>query len=369
MQPPEILQPRVIARTVLTVLAVLAAVYVVYLLRKPIGYVVVATFIAITLSGPVNVLSRHMRRGAAIALTYVGVLMVPVLLALIVVPPMVREGTNLAEKAPEYANDVQEYVEKNKRLRELNDEYDITGKLEEEAAKLPGKVGDAAGTLGDIGVGLVNSAFALVNILILSVFLVASGRGWIDRFVEWRRPKDAARIKLVFDRIGRTFGNYIGGALLQATIAAVIAYIVMKILGVPFAAPLAVATFFFDLIPLVGATIGAVLVALVTLFTDFPTATIIWVIFAIIYQQVENTVIQPQIQKRAVNVHPFIVLVAVLFGSTLLGVLGALVAIPIAASVQIAIREWWTFRHDQTIQQIVEPAGPVDPPPPIEPAT
>ena len=84
------------------------------------------------------------------------------------------------------------------------------------------------------------------------------------------------------------------------------------------------------------------------MFADFPTATIVWAIYSIIYQQVENTLIQPQIQKRAVNVHPFIVLVAVLFGSTLLGVLGALVAIPIAASVQIAIREWWDYRHDQT---------------------
>ena len=69
-------------------------------------------------------------------------------------------------------------------------------------------------------------------------------------------------------------------------------------------------------------------------------------IFSIVYQQLENTLIQPQIQKRAVNVHPFIVLVAVLFGATLLGVLGALVAIPIAASVQIGVREWWTYRHD-----------------------
>ena len=83
------------------------------------------------------------------------------------------------------------------------------------------------------------------------------------------------------------------------------------------------------------------IVGIVTVFADFPTATIVWAIYSIIYQQVENTLIQPQIQKRAVNVHPFIVLVAVLFGSTLLGVLGALVAIPVAASVQIAIREWW----------------------------
>ena len=86
------------------------------------------------------------------------------------------------------------------------------------------------------------------------------------------------------------------------------------------------------------------------MFGDFPTATIVWAIYSIIYQQIENTLIQPQIQKRAVNVHPFIVLVAVLFGSTLLGVLGALVAIPVAASVQIAIREWWAYRHDQAMQ-------------------
>ena len=118
----------------------------------------------------------------------------------------------------------------------------------------------------------------------------------------------------------------------------------------PFAAALAIVIFFADLVPLVGATIGALLVGVVTLFADFPTATIVWAIYSIVYQQLENTLIQPQIQKRAVNVHPFIVLVAVLFGSTLLGVLGALVAIPVAASVQIAIREWWDYRHDQRMQ-------------------
>jgi predicted PurR-regulated permease PerM len=141
---------------------------------------------------------------------------------------------------------------------------------------------------------------------------------------------------------------------------------VLIFLCVRFAAALAIVIFFSDLGPLVGATIGAILVGLVTVFVDFPTATIVWVIYSIIYQQLENTLIQPQIQKRAVNVHPFIVLVAVLFGSTLLGVIGALVAIPIAASVQIAIREWWDYRHDQTVNDLIAPAGPTpaDTPPP-----
>src|SRR5205823_6099994 len=132
----------------------------------------------------------------------------------------------------------------------------------------------------------------------------------------------------------------VAGALAQATLAGVLSYIVLKILGVPFAAPLSLLIFFLDLIPLIGATIGAVIVGVVTLFNDFPTATIIWTVFSIVYQQVENNVVQPQIQRRAVDVHPFLVIVAVLCGAQLLGVLGALVAVPVAASLQIIVREY-----------------------------
>ena len=103
----------------------------------------------------------------------------------------------------------------------------------------------------------------------------------------------------------------------------------------------------FSLVPLVGATIAAVIIGIVTLLSgDFPTDTILWTIWAIVYQQIENNLIQPQVQKRTVKVNGFIVLVSVLFGASLLGVLGALVAIPIAASIQIMIREWWQYRQE-----------------------
>jgi predicted PurR-regulated permease PerM len=156
----------------------------------------------------------------------------------------------------------------------------------------------------------------------------------------------------------------VAGALFQATIAGVTAYIVLSILGVPFAAPLALIIFFLDLIPLVGATIGAVLVGLVTLFEDFPTATIIWVIYSILYQQLENNLIQPQIQRRAVEINPFLVIVSVLFGSALLGILGALVAVPVAASIQIAAREYMDYRG---IEPRAEPEDEPPSPPPEAP--
>src|ERR671918_622433 len=322
---------RLILRTVLIVVAVALALYVIYLLRKPLSWLVIAAFIAVAVSGPVNILSRHMKRGFAIALVYLTLILIPIGIGALLVPSFVGQAEDLAGNAPEYAQDVTDFV---------NEDDDITSKLEEEAGKLPEKIPDAAGTLQDIGVGFVNSVFAGLTIFILSIFMVAGGRRWVERFLETREPDQKQRIERALDHIGAAVGNYVGGALLQATIAGVTSFIVLTILDVPFAAPLALLVFFFDLIPLVGATLAAVLVAIVTLFVNFPVALIVWVIYAIAYQQVENYVIQPQIQKRAVAVEPFVVLVAVLFGATLFGIIGALLAIPAAASIQIAIREW-----------------------------
>jgi predicted PurR-regulated permease PerM len=340
------LSTRTIVRAVVLAVAVLLGLYVIYVLRRPITWIVVAIFIAVTLSGPVNVLARRMKRGLALAIVYVGVILVPFGLGAIVVPPLVRQGNQLVQDVPRYARDLSNFVNRNRRLRQLEANYNITERLQSSANRLSGKIGTAAGTLRDVGIGLVNSIFALVTILILSIFLVKDGRRWVNRAVARQAPDRAARLTRTVDRIAQAIGNYVGGALAQATVAGITTFIVLKILGVPFAAPLAVLTFFFDLIPLVGATIGAVLVGIVTLFNDFPTATIVWTIWAIVYQQIENTVIQPQIQRRAVDVHPFAVLVSVLFGSTLFGILGALLAIPVAASLQIVLREYGALRRE-----------------------
>jgi len=357
-----------ILRATLIIVAVVLLLYVVWLLRKPLGWVFIAGFLAIALTGPVNLLNRFMPRKLAIAATYLGVIAIPFLLAAIVVPPIVTEATDLAEHAPQYAQDVQNWVNDNDRLRELEEDYGVVTKLREEAQKLPARIGDAANALGDLGVGLVNSIFALVTILILSIFLVASGPGWVRRLIELQPPEHRARLERAFNRVGRAVAAYVAGAMVQATIAGITTFIVLSILGVPFAAPLAVLTALLDLVPLVGATIAAIVVGFVTVFEDFPTITIIWVVWAIVYQQIENSVIQPQIQKRAVDVHAFVVLVAVLFGSTLFGIVGALMAIPIAATIQITVRELWAYRRE--MQERTEQGPPIlEPPPGREPPT
>jgi predicted PurR-regulated permease PerM len=358
--------PDIPARTVLRVVTIVVvaalALYLVYLLRRPIGWVLTAAFIAIALSGPVNRLERRMRRGFAITLVYLGLILVPVGLTALVVPPLVTQGTNLASDLPNYANDVQSFVNKNERLRKLDQKYDITGSLNKQAATLPGRVGDAAKVLGDIGLGLVNSIFALLNILILSIFILAGGRGWIDAALRLRPEAERTRMRRVLDDTASAVGGYVQGALTIALIAGIQSFVVMELLGVPFAAPLAVLAGLASLIPLIGATAAAIVIGLVTLFNDFPTDTIIWAVWAIVYQQIENNIIQPQVQRRTVRVQPFIVLVAVLFGSTLLGILGAIVAIPLAASIQILVKEWWDWRQENRLAAIVDPDTPTSGP-------
>jgi predicted PurR-regulated permease PerM len=349
---------RTILRAVLIVVAVALALYVTYELRRPITWLVIAGFIAIAMSGPVNLLTRVTgRRGLATALAYLALVLVPIGLGSLLVPSLVNQVEELADNVPRYADDVTQFVQENQTLSDLNEKYDFTGELESAADDLPSRLGDAAGVLQDIGVGVINSIFAAVTILILSIFMVSSGPRWVHQFVRSQPAGRAERTERGLRSIANAIGNYVGGALVQATIAGVGAFLVLELLGAPFAAPLALLVALFDLIPVVGATIAAVLVAIVMIFVNFPAGLIIWVIYALAYQQIENYVIQPQIQKRAVQVEPFVVLVAVLFGSTLFGVLGAVLAIPAAASLQIAWREYRDYRLEMLARPIDGPGA------------
>jgi predicted PurR-regulated permease PerM len=182
------------------------------------------------------------------------------------------------------------------------------------------------------------------------------------------RARAGPRYRAIAEDIYRSTAGYVAGALGLALIAGTTSYIVMVILGVPFAVPLAVLFAFLDLIPLVGATIGGVAIALVTVFNDFPTDTIVWLIVFILYQQVENNVLQPIVYRRTVNVAPLLVIVSILIGASLLGVLGALVAIPVAAAIQIIVKDLFSLDADEAASpggpepHAVPPVGPEPPP-------
>jgi predicted PurR-regulated permease PerM len=338
---------RGIVRVVATVVASAIALYLIYLLRTPIGWLCVATFVAVSVAAPVGLLERHMPRGAAIAIVYLTLILIPIGIGVILIPPAVTAGSDLVNDTPGYVQDLNDTVQNNDTLRGLNEDYDLVGKLEDVANNAAGSLDDVASTLADIGAGLISSLFALFTIIVMSIFLVSRGHVWIRALLETRRPEEAEAIDKALGRMAIAVSSYVGGALAQATIAGIVAFIVLTILGVPAPLALAVIIAILDLIPLIGATIGAFLVAIVTLFNDFPTDTIIWVVFAIAYQQFENYVVQPRIQSRAVALDPFVIVVAAIFGGTLLGIVGALLAIPVAAAGQIGVREFMLYRRGE----------------------
>ncbi len=336
---------RSILRVVVTVVASALALYLVYLLRTPLFYLALAIFIAAIVSAPVNRLSQHMPRGLAILLIYLGLVLVPIAIGAILIPPAVRAASNLVTEFPGYVDDLNQFVEDNEQLRNLNQDYDLTQELKQVAENAASNFDDTAAALADVGAGLVGSLFGLIATLVLSIFLVAHGNVWFEAALRQRPPDQAEAIRRAGDRMASAISSYVGGALAQATIAGVVAFIVLSILGVPSPLALALVVGLLDLIPLIGATIGALIVGLITVFTDFPTVTIIWLVFTVAYQQLENYVIQPRIQSKAVQLDPFIIVIAALFGAALLGVIGALVAIPTAAALQIATREIVAYRR------------------------
>ena len=343
--PHQVPTVRAILRVVVTVVLSVLALYLVYLLREPLSWMVIAMFVAVAASGPVNLLARRLPRGAAIAIVYLGIVLAPVVIGAILIPPAVEQGVKLAKNLPAYVDDLNETINDNEDLQRLNEKYDLTKKLDDAADNLISELGNAPSALADIGAGVVSSIFALVTILVMSMFMVSRGRRWRDAALANRPPHQAERIRRATDHIAQAVASYVGGALAQAAIAGVAAFLMLVILGVGSPLPLAVIIALLDLIPLVGATLGAIIVGVVTLFTDFPTTTIIWAIFAIVYQQFENYVVQPRIQSRAVQLDPFIVVIAAIFGGTLLGIVGALLAIPSAAAIQIAVREYMEYRR------------------------
>jgi predicted PurR-regulated permease PerM len=351
---------RVVAIVVLSVLAL----YLLYMLRRPITWIVLAAFLAVCASGPINAFARRLPRGAAIGLVFAGIVLAPLIMGLILVPPVVKQGVKLVNDLPGYVSQLQQTFQDNAQLRDLDEQYDITGKLQNVAEDLIRNFGHAASALVDIGAGVVSSLFAVFTILVMSIFLVSRGPVWVEQAVATRPPHQAEVLRRALQRISLAIGAYVGGALVQALVAGVVAFIVLSILGVPSPLALSLVVAALDVIPLVGATLGGVIVGVVTLFADFPIDTIVWVIFALAYQQFENYVVQPRIQGRAVDLDPFVIVVAALFGGTLMGVLGALLAIPSAAAIQIALRESLAYRRRYSPRGVEgEPPGVVADPP------
>ncbi len=333
---------RAIARVVLVTAAIVAGLYLLYRLRNVIGLVLIAIFFALAIAPVVNRLEQQrLPRWLAILVVYLSIGAAIFGIGLLVVPPMVDGINDLSEDLPTYVDDLRE----NETFREYDDEYGITDNLTEQAEELPSKLGDAAGTLRDVTVGVFSRFVQLFSILVITFFLLMDGRRMLEFGYRQLPARREARARAIAGDISEAISGYVFGAFLIATLAGLVSYVTLTILDIPFAVPLAILMAFFGLVPLVGATIGGILVGIVVAVVSFPGGLIVWIAVLLVYQQVENNLVQPFVYGRAVQIHPLVVIVAVLVGGSLLGILGAIIAIPAAAAIQSVALDQWRYRQ------------------------
>jgi predicted PurR-regulated permease PerM len=343
------LRPRTVLVILGVTLFVFATVALVYLAFHVITWVLIAAFLAAALNPAVEYFERRgMRRGLAAALVFVVAVLALTGLGFLLIPPLVDQVTKFVEAVPDLIDDL---TKGRGPLGFLEREYGIVDRIREAieargAGGVLGLTGPAVGLIKGVVTGIVGA----VTVLFLTFFMLLEGPRVVENFLSLLPETYQPRWRRVGGNVYRTIGGYVSGNLLISVIAGIAAMIVLFAIGSEYAVALGLIVAIFDLIPLAGATIAAVVVSTVVFISEDWVRGVIVLGFFIVYQQVENHVLQPVIYGRTVQLSPLTVLVAILIGAQLAGVLGALAAIPIAGSLLAVGRELLLYRRETMIE-------------------
>lgn len=325
-----------VVRIVVVVLGVLILAYALYLVRQILVLVIVALFLAIGLDPIVRWVQRfRLPRGGAVAVVLVGLLLFIGGFFASVTPPLVRQTVRLAEQIPTFSR---ELSGRSQRFRELDRQFDISKRVRETVSDIPSVAGASAGKALGIARSVGRTVFSVLTVLVLTIYFLLDLPNLIAGAAKLVAKTRRKQMQEHADVVFRSISSYIIGNIAISIVAGVVSYIALSLLRVPYALPLAMWVAVADLIPMVGATLGAIPAVIVAFFHSLPTG-IGTLVFYAIYQQVENYVVSPRVLRQAVNISAAAVLLAALVGATLLGFVGALLAIPIAASIKIIGQE------------------------------
>ena len=345
MKPERVVlfRPRTVLQVAGVLLGVAIALWVVWVAHRVITWVLVALFLALALNPAVRFLQTHglRRRGAAAAVIYLAAMGVAALMAALFIPPLVDQADGLAEAAPQYVADI---TAGRGPLGFLERDYQIVEKVREATTGRGGETLGGADTVVAVGRGVLTAIVGFVTIIFLTLFMILEGPAWWERSLGVMPQASRPRWRNVGHQIAQTVSGYVTGNLLLSVIAGVSTTVMLLIMGVPFALALGLVVAILDLIPLAGATLAGILLASVGFLTSV-TAGVVMLIFFVLYQQIENHVLQPLVYGRTVQLSPLVVLISILIGTEVAGVLGALGAIPIAGTLQILLLDWLEHRR------------------------
>ncbi|MET3509012.1 AI-2E family transporter [Plantibacter flavus] len=303
--------------------------------------IAVGLFIALGLDPVVVRLeARGIKRPFAIAIVFAAFAVLLALLLALVIPVVTRQAVELVSNAPTFLTGIQDQEWFRSLSDYLGPGVDLQGALD----WLYGVAADPktwvvlAGGALNIGVGIANGLFGGFIALVLALYFLASMQAMKNAFYSLVPRRSRPRVVSITDQITASIGGYVSGMVVLAGINAVLGLIMMLIVGVPYAGILAVVIFFVTLIPLVGSIIATVIVATVGLF-DSPTTALVVIVYYLVYMQIESYVLTPRVMNKAVSVPGALVVIGAMVGGSLIGLLGALVSIPVTASILLIIKQ------------------------------
>ena len=300
--------------------------------------IIISLFLAMGLNPAVDYLqSRKLKRGASVGVVVVVALLVIILFALVVIPPVFSQANDLIDSAPQLIDS----LKNNRTIAELNNQYGVIDTLQAkfESWVTDGKIltGEFGGVVG-VGRTVLSGAFSTLTVLVLTLYFLSSLPSVTKIFYRLAPASRRDRVSKIGDAIISRVGAFVGSQVLIAALAAIFVFFLSLGLNLPYAAALGMVILFVALIPLVGHFIGASIVILVAL-TESPTKALLALILYTFYVQIENYIITPRIMKRSLSIPGLVTILAALLGTSLLGLVGGLLAVPIAAAVLLIMDE------------------------------
>src|ERR671910_671383 len=358
---------RTVAVGLLTAAVVLGAFFLLWKVRTFVGWFVIALFLAAVLNPAVNWLQRRHRlvkRPLAIGLTYLGVLVALLLVVGIFVPVLVDQINGFikfvttAANAPEGPTEYIKSLAKDNGLGGLFQRF--SDQLDELRKRLGAVLQNLLSASGQIALSVAGLLAALATVLTLTFFLLLGSERYVNAGVGLFAERHQPLVRRLLSKSAGAISGYITGNLAISVICGITTFIVLLLLGMPYAAPLALLVAVLDLIPLVGATLGGALLVIVGLFVE-PWKAVVLLVYIVVYQQVEGSVLQPIVYSKAVQLNGLVILIALLVGGQLLGIPGALLAIPVAEIIRIVVTELVAYRRTTQVASET-PVGSSSPP-------
>jgi len=344
---PSQVAPRTVVVVILTGAVVLGVLYLLWQLREVVGWCVIALFLAVALDPVVDRLQRHhVKRGIAVLLTYLGLLVAMVGLGALVVPLLIDQTQALIDFATTLSQQPEGWTGFLKDLGNLYGLGWVIDTLDQQLSELPSQLGQSVGSFLLSTGGLIESAVgfvtAFITILVVAFFLLLDGERFVDLGLGLLAEPQRPRAWRILEQSAEAVSGYVTGNLAISLICGVAVYMVLALLGIPYAVTLALIVAILDLIPQIGAPLGGALLIIFGLTIE-PWYSLILLIYFVTYKVVEN-VLTPVVYGRSVKMRPLAVFIAVLSGGLLFGILGALLAIPVAAIIRIVGVEWLASR-------------------------